>query len=186
MLNRLALSTALLASIVSVSCATKRLVTTFDMVQAFQLTAPILTDTKNKALPLVEGDSHRQYLAKLEKASPLPVVFSAPDSEARADMWGANIGQIYIWINSTVPVNTQVATLAHEVGHAYQPSYLVGSEGQYFAEAVSYVYCERIGLRIYEASFLYLKPHFEEVTVFLNKHHKLVDAVVDFLMEAGA
>lgn len=177
MLKRIALTTALL--LVTIGCAAKPgAVTLVNGFTLWEQTAPPLDRHQKLIIP---GDSHAQYFAKLVKVSKIPVVLSEPDEDYEGYM-GYNRGT-FIWINSTLTMNGKVATLAHEIGHSFQPLGLDNFERDFFAEAVSNLYCQRIGLDVSHPSFLYLRNFAGPFKAFVLKYQGLIEAVVQLMVE---
>jgi hypothetical protein len=135
-------------------------------------------------VPLVPGDSHEAYFLKLAMFSTIPVM-RAPPVEGEPDLWGRNYFGQLIYINRAMPLNTQVATLAHEIAHSLQPADLTEENWDYFAEAVSNIFCERIGLPLGDTTNVYfaisLKPGASE---FILERQDEIDAVANAMLKA--
>jgi hypothetical protein len=88
-----------------------------------------------------------------------------------------------IWLNPQLSSNAAVATLAHELGHFFQPRELDTSEdGQVFAEAVSWIVCNRLHLNINESSMSYmLRYDYKDI---LTKYNREINLVSDEMLEA--
>ena len=189
MLKKFALATALVvASCVGVKAADY---STFAMAQLFKMIGTSI-DAPGKWIPITKGDSHKDYLMKLVAKSPLPILFAPPQKEDKDNhIWGRNNHKM-IWVDSTMPANNQLATLAHEIGHSLEPDDIFGhAPGEVFAEAVANVYCKRIGLDTSASSFVYfahgaavaaeMTPG--DVYSFLITHSKEIDDAVDSLLD---
>lgn len=124
-------------------------------------------------IPTIPGDSKEAYFQKLVNISPLPVMLSLPPKQFES-LWGLTDGD-FIWINSKLSPNGRVATLAHELGHVMQPSGLTAKEGDIFAETVSLLFCQSIGLDVSLSSFTYLNIVSRDSHQFIIKHHKDID-----------
>jgi hypothetical protein len=93
-------------------------------------------------------------------------------------------GQTTIYLEKSVEANMMVSTLAHELGHHYQPEALVGEmEGQAFAEAVSFLVCRAIGLDTTRQTVSYLSLSQRQYLWVLDKYHKEIDAAVAAILE---
>lgn len=184
MLRRLVVVAALLATTACASTGVKRPYSAFDVAQSYPRIAPLLCCREEA--PLIEGDSHKAYLPKLVAFAAkykIEVQFHEEPLFGIPSMWGINLATS-ILIRSSFPLNTQVATLAHELGHSFEPDGLTeDSERQLFAETVSIVYCQRIGLAVWQSSYIYFgKRNTEEKAEFIRLHAKAIDAVVNMLL----
>ena len=170
-------------AIATTGCAStgvKKPYSAFDVAQRYQMIGPMLCCELEA--PLIQGDSHKTYLPKLvDFANKLniDVIFLDEPLFGNPHLWGINLGP-FILIRSSFPLNTQVATLAHELGHSFQPKNLNEVDAQLFAETVSIVYCKRIGLEVWQSSFTYFGQYnVKEHADFIRYHSKEIDAVVD-------
>lgn len=176
MIARCVLFLALLAC---TGCASAFNTTTF--ANSFRLHQQLLP-----ALPVpITGDTHAADFQELRrKAHSLGISVTVSPSEGV--LWGYYFQATRtIWVNDTLNADTQLATLAHELGHALQPAELDGTlESQVFAEAVAALYCKSVGLDIWRHSFSYLSGQGTLMTEHvLSAYAREIEAAVALLRQ---
>lgn len=143
----------------------------------------------------IVGNSHQSYLPKLvsfAKTLGVTVVY-----QPTAELEGVKYFGFYEQSKKLITIATKnirdsavsaspnvlVSTLAHEIGHVLQPAHLAHNDNhnQVFAEAISYGFCKRIGLKDWRYSFWYLK-HYSARYEVLVKFEKEIDAAIDLLV----
>jgi hypothetical protein len=86
-------------------------------------------------------------------------------------------GQATIYLEKSQEANMMVSTLAHELGHHYQPEALTGEmEGQAFAEAVGFLVCRAIGLDTTRQTVAYLSLSQRQYLWVLDRYSREIDA----------
>jgi len=175
---RLVIAAAVLAVVMACGHTTN----SFTMLNMMDMMDRVASPDQIKATP-IPGDSHAAYIPKLEAFAETQgvLVLSYPGAESD---WGTfNHITGIIWINSTMSPNQQVATLVHEIGHVLQPAELgIGGPADVFAEAVSFIYCNRIGLDTAHSSFAYLRSNGLLARMTIHQYEKEINAVVDELI----
>lgn len=138
----------------------------------------------------IEGASHVKYLqpllaiAKEEGLTVYAMDINAvlfPDFDQV--IYGyCDVKNKRIFLNIHMGGNMAVSTLAHELAHWFQPKRLNesgdGYGGQVFAQAVSELFCQRIGLDTKAASISYLSlfpQHFDVFQFYSKDIEKLVE-----------
>lgn len=147
----------------------------------------------------VSGDSHFKYLeplVELANATGHTVVLMDINKELFPEVEGRVYGYhdesatvdgkttSVILLNIYQSPNMAVSTLAHELAHHFQPAKLGESlAGQVFAQAVSELFCQRIGLDTKKASVAYLQQFTEHFEVF-QLYSREIEALVAKFQEA--
>lgn len=140
----------------------------------------------------IKGDSHVLYLGKLiTRATDIgvTVVFV---QRLKADnnqemLWGYTVFEDkMIFISTSLSLDAQLATLFHELGHMLQPKDLFPGknhdhDAQVFAESVSVLACQELGLDITPSSFGYLQQ-FPNRHAVIQRYSTEIDAAVTKLL----
>ncbi len=141
----------------------------------------------------ISGESHLKYFKPLLKyANSKGVIVKVMNEDFLNQMalggpetlWGYyDDSTKTIWLNPELSSNAAVATLAHELGHFFQPRELdTNEDGQAFAEAVSWIVCHRIHLNIDESSMSYmLRYDYQDI---LTKYNREINLVSNEMLEA--
>ncbi len=137
----------------------------------------------------IPGDSHQRYFKPLVAlAASLDVHVLLADDLQPPELWGFHKGGLIV-LRGTLSPNGLVATLLHEIGHVVQPYSYTSSrlEREVFAETVSYLVCQRLGLDIGQASLAYMRPNNAEARAIilsaLVRQCRQIDTAVAFIMQ---
>lgn len=150
-----------------------------------------MLDANVHGAPQVEGipgDSHAEYLPKLYAAAQARgvevelITFEVNVLEGEM-MWGFYDGMGKLLIEKSLSKNEQVATIVHELGHHIAPVELDGTQdGQVFAEALSAIVCEGIGLDTITAvrTYFWKFPQWDKV---LKRYSGTIDREAQQLLK---
>lgn len=112
----------------------------------------------------IPGESHADLWAPL-------VAYAASKGFAvvkREDLTGYGLTNFFtqeISISPAYPMNTQVATLVHEIGHTSSPrSFSTRPYLEMWAETIDFLVCEALGLDIAPQSWSYVANNVDPVT----------------------
>lgn len=179
-----------LIAVISTGCASSGAVTLAGKIRIQQIAGTLSTDPK-----MIGGDNLKPYLepikAMIERRNIRIIDMSEYDLDYTPKkgtvLWGyADIDRHYLFIDNNIGTNAVVATLLHEFGHFLQPIKYTdanASDGQAFAEAISVLVCEKLGLDISKASYPYMvTPEFEYEKT-LQFYAPQIDAAVAMILK---
>lgn len=139
----------------------------------------------------IAGDSHAAQLATLEQWTEEQGYVLAPAHLQRKNLLGhvsrTNLAGWVILVDPDRPANARLYTLLHELAHILGPDKLgVAEHDETFAEVVTTIVCDHIGLSAWPqtASYLHQNVPLDVQERFVASHEKQIDAVVATLTKA--
>lgn len=124
-----------------------------------------------------KGDSHKAYLVELEaRALEYGITLQyVPEADLQGNVGMTIPEHRWIQIVESLPPNSKLEILAHEMAHVFQPRTLSGPEREVFADLIAVEYCRSVGLDIRSASAGYLP-------IYKSGFHVLDDWKIEFDM----
>lgn len=175
----------LLAALLCTHCAAPLMRTI-----AFVSQQDMLTDADMAFTQEVQGTAFAPYVSRLTAVAEqhglvvLTADINGSDGVLAAGLWGLYSPKYhFIAIQHFLTPNEQVLTLAHELGHALGPQDLDPPDDDIVAQAVSGIFCQRIGMKnaafATNAYFRWIPREYRDR--ILLRYTREIDATVDLI-----
>jgi hypothetical protein len=139
----------------------------------------------------IEGATHSAALAHLERWTEAQGFILAPAHLASKNLLGhvsrTSLAGWVILVDADQPADARLYTLLHELAHVFSPLKRgQADDDEVFAELVSVLVCERIGLKVWPqtASYLAARTRLEDQERIVAHYAGDIDRVVEKLTAA--